>query len=131
MSDTMNLSGSTLSFPFRVDVRGTLVTIASLEEIVREAIVDVIETRPGDRVMLPEYGCRDYLFATINAGFASRLAFHLRRQILDYIPGVEDVAVTVEAGDAQQLEVSITYKLWGDRSYSFVYPLWQLRQSTT
>lgn len=41
-------AGSTLSFPFRVNVRGSLAVVKTQEEIVSEAIVDVIETRPGD-----------------------------------------------------------------------------------
>lgn len=121
-------TGSTLSFPFRVDVTGSLAIVRTPEERVREAIIDILECHPGDRRMLPEYGVADYVFAAVNAGFARRLAFHLKQQILDYVPDVESVEVEVEATDASQVEVSIRYTLRSGSFIGFVYPLWQLRQ---
>lgn len=121
-------TGAALSFPFRLDVSGTLAVTNTPEQLAREAIIDIIETQPGDRVMLPEYGVRDYAFATVNAGFARRLAFQLRQQILDYVPQVQSVDVEIEVGEANEVEVSIDYTLSRGTSASFTYPLWQLRQ---
>ncbi len=121
-------TGSTLSCPFRIDNRASLATIRTREEITREAIIDILETQPGDRVMLPEYGVRDYAFATVSAGFARRLSFILRQQILDYVQEVEQIEVVVEVKEANQLEVFISYTLRGGASNSFTYPLWRLRQ---
>lgn len=123
--------GSTLSFPFRVDARGSLAVARTPEQIAREAIIDLIECRPGDRVLVPRYGVGDYVFSTVNAGFRVRLAYQLRQQILDYVPSVEDAEVTVEAGDRHEVTVNINYLLRGGASHSFTYPLWQLRRNLT
>jgi phage baseplate assembly protein W len=81
--------------------------------------------------MLPEYGMRDYLFAPLNAGFAWRFAANLRQQVDDYIPDVELLDVSVEAGDAGRVEVFVRYRLRGGMPRDLVYPLWQLRQTSS
>lgn len=126
----MNRTGSTLSFPFRVTAGGTPAVVRSAEDMAREALIDVIETRPGEEVMLPEYGMRDFLFAPVNAGFAQRFAFHLRQQVEDYIPAVEILSVSVEVGDAGRVEAFVRYRLRGGTPRDLVYPLWQLRQTS-
>ena len=122
---------STLSFPFRVAAGGTLAVVRSAEERARDAIIDLIETRPGERVMMPEYGMRDYAFAAVTAGFARRFALNLRQQIEDYAPHVELIDVQVVVGDGNRVEASIRYRLSaGGGARDFVYPLWRLRQAS-
>lgn len=125
----MHLTGNTLSFPFRV-AGGTLAVVRKAEDIARETLIDVIETRPGERHMMPEYGLRDYAFAPLNAGFARRFEVTLRRQVDDYIPDVELLAVAVEVGD-NKIEAFIRYRLRGGTPRDLVHPLWQLRQTTS
>lgn len=48
------LAGSQMSFPLRVE-NGTFKTVSGIEAL-EEAIIDVIETEQGERVMRPEYG---------------------------------------------------------------------------
>jgi len=127
----MNLTGSTLSFPFRVAGGGTLAVVRKAEDLAREALIDVIETRPGERKMMPEYGMRDYAFAPVNAGFARRFAVNLRQQVKDYIPGVELLDVSVEVGDAGKVEAFVRYRLRGGTPRDLVYPLWQLRRTSS
>ncbi len=73
----MNINGSTISFPFRADVRGAVATTRVRDEQIAQAIADVLETRQGERVMLPDYGIPDYVFAVQDFGFAARLAYQL------------------------------------------------------
>src|SRR4051812_17711631 len=89
----MNLSGSSVDFPFRVDARGTIVTTAVRSEVITQAIKDIIETRRGERVMMPDYGIEDFVFAVQNATFAVRLADNLEQQIRRYVPLVKNVKV--------------------------------------
>jgi phage baseplate assembly protein W len=123
----MNLSGSTLSFPFRATPDGQLAVVRTPEGLAREALTDVIETHPGDRVMVPGYGMADYAFAVMNAGFAARFEYNLRQQVADYIPDVEILTVSVEISDSSTVEVSISYRVRGGTPRDLVYPLWQLR----
>jgi phage baseplate assembly protein W len=53
----MNLpDGRHLSFPFRIGPDGRTVQIASLEEHVRDELVQLILTNLGERAFLPEFG---------------------------------------------------------------------------
>ena len=69
----MNLHGATLSFPVRADQRGTLTVVSERQALIEQAIRDVIETRQGERVMLPDYGIPDFVFSVLDVGFVARL----------------------------------------------------------
>jgi phage baseplate assembly protein W len=49
-------SGRHLSFPFRVAPDGRTAQITSLEEHLRDELVQLLLTSPGERDMLPEFG---------------------------------------------------------------------------
>lgn len=121
--------GITLSFPFRVDARGSLAVARTPEQIASEAIADLLETRPGERVMVPDYGVGDFLFSAVNAAFKARLEYQLRNQILNFVPSVQDAEVVVEVSDPGQIAVTVNYTLWAGTSHSYYYPLWQVIQN--
>jgi phage baseplate assembly protein W len=127
----MSDAGITISFPFRADARGSLAVARGAEQLAREGIQDVIENHPGDRVLVPRYGVGDFVFSTVNAGFKSRVAYQLRREILRRVPLVEDAAVSVEVIDGGNVTIQVDFKLWGGGSHSYTYPLWQLRTPLT
>jgi phage baseplate assembly protein W len=132
----MSIQGSTLSHPIRVDVRGTLATIDSREAIVAESIRSIIETRQGERVMVPGYGIPDFVLSVVNFAFGARLGYFLEQQIKNYEPLVSQVKVkpgelTDEgfvAGLAQgRVALSITYSIRGSNvPRNLVFPVWQL-----
>jgi phage baseplate assembly protein W len=117
----LSIQGSCLSEPVRADVRGTLAVTGDREQIVAESIMAIVGTRKGERVMLPDYGISDYVFETQDGGFAQRLAFEVRQQVLRYEPLVESLTVRVAnaaedgsldgrtVADAQRAVVDISY----------------------
>jgi len=125
----MNLQGSTISFPFRVDARGTFVTSGVREDVIGQAIADIIETRRGERVMMPLYGIPDFVFAVQNFSFAHRLAYMLEEQIKAYVPLVRDVFVKSATDDEGRATVEIRYSDVGavNAPGNLVYPVWRLR----
>lgn len=125
----MNLQGSTISFPFRVDARGTLVTTDERGIVVAQAIADIIETRRGERVMMPDYGIDDYVFAVQNFSFAARLAFHLEEQIVRYVPLVRSVSCTATEDENGRANIEVRYTEVGaiDAPRNLVFPIWQLQ----
>ena len=132
----MTIQGSCLSHPFRADVRGTLATIATREEIVAESIKSIIETRQGERVMVPDYGIPDFVFSVADFAFAARLGYFVERQIKNYEPLVNQVKIQpgeltdsgFVAGLAQgRVALSVTYTVRGSNvPLNLVYPVWQL-----
>jgi len=124
----MNLHGSTISFPFRADVRGAVVTTANRSEQIAQAIADVLETRKGERVMMPDYGLNDWIFAVQDFGFAARLAYELELQILRYVSLVASVSVASATDDDGRATVTIQYTEVGsvNAPRNLVFPVWQL-----
>ncbi|PYS88965.1 MAG: baseplate protein [Acidobacteria bacterium] len=135
----MNIQGSCLSFPFRADLRGTLATVSDRDAMIRESIAAIIETRKGERVMLPDYGIADYVFSVVDGGFAARLGYEVKIQIERYEPLV--ASVQVQAGtqaedgqfisrlvvDEQRVALLVTYTARGSNMpRNLVYPLWRL-----
>lgn len=128
----MNLHGSAISFPFRVDARGTFVTTATRSEVITEAIADIIETRRGERVMMPDYGIPDFVFEVQNFSFAARLAFLLAEQIRKYVPLVRSVKVDAATDEEGRAIVDIKYTEVGEVNAprNLVYPVWRLQDAT-
>lgn len=123
----MNLQGSVISWPFRVDARGTIVTADNRSEIISQAIADIVETRRGERVMMPDYGIADFVFEVQNFSFAHRLAAHLEEQILRYVPLVRSVSVSAGTDEDGRATVEVRYREVGSVSApkNLVFPIWQ------
>jgi phage baseplate assembly protein W len=118
-------------------VRGTLATIATRDEIVAESIRSIIETRQGERVMVPDYGIPDFVFSVVDFGFAARLAYFVERQIKNYEPMVSQVKVI--AGELAEdgaflaglavgrVALGVRYTVVGSNvPRNLVFPVWGL-----
>ncbi|HYX72625.1 MAG TPA: hypothetical protein VE732_07635 [Nitrososphaera sp.] len=135
----MSFQGSTLSYPFRPDQRGTLATVSDRAQIVEQSIRDFVETLKYEHVLLKEYGFGDFVFDVVDASFTARLAFAVE-EMLDYIPLLESIEARAGelvnadfipgfAEDQQRAALSISYTVRGSNSpRNLVFPTWQLRQ---
>src|ERR1051326_8181210 len=56
MADASNLYGQSVGFPPRIDTNGSI-QWSSGELNVHEAICIILRTRPGERIMRPDFGC--------------------------------------------------------------------------
>lgn len=100
-----------LDFPLAVDARGRTAT-TSPEDHVRDLILQVLFTSPGERVNRPEFGCglRQLVFAPASdtlAAATEQLVHGALIRWLDPVISVERVAVAV--ADAA-LEVTVVYR---------------------
>jgi phage baseplate assembly protein W len=131
----MNFHGSMLSHPLRADERGALVIVSSPVDLIEQSIVSILETRQGERVMLPDYGLPDVVFEVQDAGFAARLAFYIQQQVLRYEPLVAEVNAVVgslnpegafDRSLAGRVAVNITWTERGANTpRNLLYPLWE------
>lgn len=133
----MNFLGKTLSFPIRADVRGTVANALSDDDIIVQSILDLLETRQGERKMLPNYGLPDVLFDALDATFAPRLAFFIEEQIFNYIPAIQSVSAIAgtinndrfESGLASSPHKAAIRILWTKRGelvpQELIYPTWK------
>ncbi|HCH61365.1 MAG TPA: hypothetical protein DFR83_01075, partial [Deltaproteobacteria bacterium] len=67
--------GRGFAFPFHFDPAGGGVALSEYEENIRQNISIILGTQPGERQMLPAFGCRihELLFAP-NNGYAGQMA---------------------------------------------------------
>jgi phage baseplate assembly protein W len=125
----MNLHGSIISFPIRFDARGTFATTDRRETVISEAIEDVLETRRGERVMMPDYGIPDFAFSVQDSSFVHRLAYLLERQIKAYVPLVRSVKVDAAKDEEGRIVLQLRWQEVGSINApgNMVYPVWRLR----
>jgi phage baseplate assembly protein W len=137
----MTIQGSALRHPIQPDRRGTLGSTSSINEIIEGSLMAIIETRQGERVMLPDYGIPDFVFSVIDAGFTARMAYFIESQALKYEPLIDSISVTIGFLDVdesfipgfvenQQIAaVSVEYIPRGQNTpRNLVFPTWGLRQ---
>ena len=113
------------AFPVRPQAGRLL--YASDAEDVRQAIRIILETAPGERVVLPDFGCRinELLFAAGNAATRSLAELYVRQALDRWEPRIQVVAVnsTIEAGSRQCLRISVDYLILDrNRPDNLVYP---------
>ncbi len=122
--------GKGLKFPVQPDGRGGLAMSAG-EEDVKEAIVTILATAPGERVMRPEFGCglRDYVFEAVDSAVLGLVQTTVREALVRWEPRIEVADVTVKAEeDAERrlrLMIDIAYRVRTTNTRSnLVYPFY-------
>jgi phage baseplate assembly protein W len=102
------------AFPFDVNSRGGIAMVGGDEEI-RQAIIMIVRTRRGGRVMRPEFGCRiwELLFAPNNAATWTLAEHHVREALGMWEPRieVESVRALPSPDDPAVVEVEVEYQV--------------------
>src|SRR5215210_8936012 len=106
--------GSGLAFPLRTDTRGGVALVRS-DEDVRQALVLILGTTPGERPMRPEFGCRleEFVFDGVDAYTIGRMRDEVLSALERWEPRVEvvDVRFDLSQFDAGRLLLDIDYVL--------------------
>ena len=118
--------GRGLAFPLRVNARGEI-ALSSGEVDVQESIRIVLGTRPGERVMRPEFGCRvhELMFEPRTVATRSLIQQYVRQALTRWEPRIIVQSVSVSMDDDMDgaifVEVSYVVKATHDER-SIVYP---------
>jgi phage baseplate assembly protein W len=107
--------GSGWSFPPRFDaLTGRLIPVAAEEDIV-ESLRILFLTRPGERVMQPQYGCRlrELVFEPMDPETEAAIELAISRAILFHEPRVtlERVLVRTEDWTEGRLTILLEYRV--------------------
>lgn len=93
---------------------GGLATVSG-EDAVRQALLLLITTRPGERVNRPSYGChlQRLLFASADDTIAGLAIHYVRRAVLRWEPRVEllEVDAVAHPGNRAELEITMSYRV--------------------
>jgi len=114
MSDASSAFGRSLSFPLRVGADGRLVWSMG-EDNIRESIVVILKTEPGERVVLTDFGAGfgHFLFEPNNAATHARIEQAITSALARWERriSVESVDVVPDPALLSAAVATITYRL--------------------
>jgi phage baseplate assembly protein W len=125
---TQRRLGTGWSFPVRPDpVRGNLPYRSGAAKV-REAILVILQTEPGERVMRPTFGCglRGYLALPNSVATRARIVAEVTAAVQQFEPRVRLREVTAEPGaDPAEVLLTVRYEHVRDATEGvLVYPFY-------
>jgi phage baseplate assembly protein W len=101
---------------------------AEYDEAVRQAILVILGTAKGERVMRPDFGCgiHDLVFANVSATTIGRVTREVRESLLRLEPRIDVTRVDATAGDTNNvLLIDIDYEVRAtNTAFNLVYPFY-------
>lgn len=119
------------SYPVATDPFTGDVQLSRYERDVKEAIRIVLETRPGERVMRPRFGCgiHELVFEEMSTTVMFAVEKSVRDALITYEPRIELIDVKVDGREALNgcLLIHIVYRLRRtNQEDNLVYPFFFL-----
>lgn len=119
-------TGTGVRLPFLPDAAdGRLAWVEGMD-LIRQSVTTILDTEPGERVMLPGFGCglRRYLMEPNNLTTRTSMEADIRSALETWEPRIRLVNVSVTPGeDAWLVWVDIAYVRLADlRPDNLVYP---------
>jgi uncharacterized protein len=104
---------------------GTVRMVSEVDDII-ESLTILLSTRPGERVLRPDYGCNleDLLFEPMNESLLTYVKDLVTKAILFYEPRIEAKKINISAADSLEgrllVEVEFVVRSSNTR-FNFVY----------
>lgn len=127
MSDFL---GTGWAFPVGVDARGRI-GLARQERDIEEAMLIILLTPKGQRVMRPEFGCQihDLIFAPNDTTTAGLAAYYVEEALAMWEPRITVLRVDAQPNpeETEQLLITIHYEIKATHdSRSLVFPFYRI-----
>ena len=109
--------GRGLRFPFRPDADGAMTYLGGME-LIRQSIDTILDTEPGERIMLPSFGCglRRYLMEPNTLATRTAMAEDITTALNLWEPRIRLLHVAVTPGEDPTLVwIDIAYERTADR----------------
>lgn len=116
-------------FPIQVEETTGKMKTVSLEDDIRQAILIILMTRKGERVMRPDFGCNihDYVFGTTDYTTLVQMENAVRDALIRWEPRIKDIKVHVNNEQEQEgtLLIEISYLVRSTNNpFNLVYPFY-------
>ena len=116
------------SFPLRLAAAGQL-AVAEHEDDIREAIVLILATNSGERVMRPDFGAglRAFVFEPGSTATLALIRTRVEGALIDWEPRIDvlEVLVTVEVPEMNKVLIDVQYRVRATNSlHNLVYPFY-------
>ena len=126
--NTRKYLGVGWKFPLQVDARGRIASVR-YEQRIEESLYLILSTAPGERVMMPNFGCgmHDMVFAPNNAATRTLIVDQVLRALVDYEPRIDVLNVNAETseGQANLLLIRVDYRIRSNNAIAnLVYPFY-------
>jgi phage baseplate assembly protein W len=123
-----NFLGRGWKYPVEVDRAGGI-AMSELDEGIRQSLLIILGTAPGERVMRPSFGCNihDLVYAPNNLNTASLAAHFCVEALTKWEPRIEEVEAHADPSDndPNRLDITIKYKVRASNvSRNLVYPFY-------
>lgn len=124
---TASFLGRGWSFPVSVESGET--ATAAYDEDVRQAILIIVGTNPGERAMRPDFGAglAAFVFEPLNPATLEALRRRVLEALTDWEPriDVDDVTATADAADPGKVLIGMSYRVRATNSHAnLVYPFY-------
>jgi hypothetical protein len=98
-------------FPFQVNSATGGIAFSEYEANIRDCMSVIIGTRPGERQMLPEFGCRinEMLFAPNTEGTADMVSSSVKEALIRWEPRIEVESVEAWPDQTGSIRVQVNY----------------------
>lgn len=128
MSQDNSFLGTGWSFPPEFSRRGK-VSMVSAEEDIKQSLLILLSTSPGERVMQPTFGCglKHHVYENIDESTVTILKDLITRAILFFEPRVKLEMILSDASAAYEgrLDFTIMYRIISTNTrHNIVYPFY-------
>jgi phage baseplate assembly protein W len=105
--------GRGIAFPFRFDPATGGVAMSEYEDNIKDCVTAILGTKPGERQMLPEFGCRahELLFAPSSRSTATSIGQLVERALQRWEPRIEVTKVDAWPDPGGTVRVQVHYKI--------------------
>jgi phage baseplate assembly protein W len=122
--------GAGWAFPPGLDAEGKI-RLVSLEEDVRQAILIIIQTELGERVMRPDFGIglRAFIFEPVNTTTMQLVKTRVEEALIDWEPRIDinELKVDTNKQERNTLEIDLLYTVRATNTqFNLVYPFFLL-----
>ncbi|MGZ2260181.1 GPW/gp25 family protein [Roseobacter sp. A03A-229] len=117
------------AFPPAFDSGTGQARLVQAEEDIAESLRILMETRPGERVMHPTYGCRlhDLVFEPMDGETEAEIEVAIRRAILFFEPRIKigEIAVDIQNALEGHLGITLSYTvIETNERHNMVFPFY-------
>lgn len=130
MEEFTSFLGTGWSFPPTFDIASSKVQTRSDEQDIEESLRILLSTRPGERILLPEYGCdlEELLFGPLNLTVKTVAVDKIKTAILYFEPRI--YIDSIDFTDSNELEgellIVIEYRIRATNSRkNLVFPFYK------
>ena len=132
--DSKAFLGIGWSFPIQPG-QNSEVALSAFEEDIRQAILIILGTAQGERVMRPDFGAglHRLVFEPISTATIERVRLQVEEALITWEPRIDNIGVEVTADPPQgRLLIDVRYRVRATNTfYNLVYPFYLLEGETS